>query len=60
MFWNIRKSKNIGPLKGTLSKNGLGASVKIFGFRFGVTPEGRKYWSFGIPGTGIYFKKHIK
>lgn len=29
------------------------------GLRFGVSPSGRKYISFGIPGTGLYFIKYL-
>lgn len=31
----------------------------IPGFRFGVSPSGRKYFSLGIPGTGLYFIKYL-
>lgn len=31
----------------------------IPGFRFGVSPSGRKYFSIGIPGTGLYFIKYL-
>ncbi len=46
--------KNIGPIKTTFSKNGVGSSIGFFGFRFGITAEGKKYLSFGIPNTGFY------
>jgi hypothetical protein len=59
MAWRWRKSKNIGPFRTTVSKKGLGTSFGVLGFRFGVSANGRKFWSFGIPGTGLYYKKHI-
>jgi hypothetical protein len=37
------KSKNIGPFKATVSKNGVGTSFGFLGFRFGVSLDGRKY-----------------
>lgn len=58
MSWRFRKSFNTGPLRTTVSKSGLGHSFGFFGFRFGVTPEGKKYWSFGIRGTGLYYIKY--
>lgn len=58
MGWRFSKSKNIGPFRATLSKGGIGTSVGMFGFRIGVNPAGKKYWSFGIPGTGLYYIKY--
>ena len=58
MSWRFRKTKNFGPLRTTVSKKGLGTSVGFLGFRVGVSPDGRKYFSFGIPGTGLYFIKY--
>ena len=59
MAWRFRKSKNLGPFRATVSKKGVGTSFGLFGFRFGVSPDGRKYWSFGIPGTGFYYIKYF-
>jgi hypothetical protein len=53
-----RKSFNFGPVRTTLSKKGVGTSFGFFGFRFGVSSDGRKYWSFGIPNTGLYYIKY--
>jgi hypothetical protein len=58
MAWRWRKSKNFGPFRSTVSKKGLGTSFGFLGFRIGVSPTGRKYWSFGIPGTGLYYIKY--
>jgi hypothetical protein len=58
MSWRFRKSKSIGPFRATVSKTGLGTSVGFFGFRLGVSPNGKKYWSFGIPGTGLFYIKY--
>ena len=54
MAWRFRKSKNFGPFRATVSNKGIGTSFGLLGFRFGVSGEGRKYWSFGIPNTGLY------
>jgi len=59
MGWNFRKSFGVGPFRTTLSKRGFGKSVGFLGFRFGVTAEGKKYWSFGIRGTGFYYIKYF-
>jgi hypothetical protein len=58
MAWRYRKLYNIGPFRATVSKNGVGTSFRFLGFRFGVSPNNRKYWSFGIPGTGLYYIKY--
>lgn len=60
MAWRFRKSKSIGPVRVTLSKKGVGSSLGFLGFRVGVSPDGKKYWSFGIPGTGFYFIRYFK
>jgi hypothetical protein len=59
MAWQLRKSKNIGPFRATVYKNGIGTSFGFFGFRFGVSPDGKKYYSFGIPGIGLYCIKYF-
>jgi hypothetical protein len=58
MAFRWRKSFNLGPIRTTLSKKGVGTSFGFLGFRFGVSPDGRKYWSFGIPNTGLYYIKY--
>ncbi|KAA6341047.1 hypothetical protein EZS27_011138 [termite gut metagenome] len=60
MAWRFRKSKNFGIFRTTLTKKGVGGSVGIPGLRIGVSPDGRKYFSFGIPGTGLYYIKYLK
>jgi hypothetical protein len=60
MAWRFRRSKTIGPFRTTVSKKGVGGSVGFLGFRVGVSPDGRKYWSFGMPGTGLYYIKYYK
>ena len=58
MAWRFRKIKNIGPFRTMVSKKGVGTSFGFSGFRFGVSPDGRKSWSFGVPGTGLYYIKY--
>jgi hypothetical protein len=58
MAWRLRKTKSFGPVRTTVSKKGLGTSFGFLGFRFGVSPNGKKFWSFGIPGTGLYYIKY--
>lgn len=58
MAWRWRKSFNFGGLRTIVSKKGVGSSFGFLGFRFGVSPDGRKYWSFGIPRTGLYYIKY--
>ena len=59
MSWIFRKVFRLGPFSTTLSKGGVGVSWGIPGFRFGVSSSGRKYFSIGIPGTGLYFIKYL-
>jgi hypothetical protein len=58
-MWRFRKVFNLGRFRTSLSKKGIGYSYGFFGFRFGVSPSGSKYISFGIPGTGLYFIKYL-
>lgn len=58
MAWRFRKSFGVGPIRTNISKNGIGNSFGFLGFRFGSTAEGKKYWSFGIKGTGLYYIKY--
>jgi hypothetical protein len=59
MSWRFIKIFRFGRFRTSISKGGVGASWGIPGLRFGVSPTGRKYFSIGIPGTGLYFTKYI-
>lgn len=59
MGWRFRRVFGAGPFRWTLSKRGVGASVGLGGVRFGVSPDGRRYVSFGLPGTGLYWIKYF-
>ena len=59
MGWRFGKSFGTGLLRTTVSKKGVGNCIGFFGFRFGVTADGRKYWSFGKRGTGLYYIKYF-
>ncbi|HAF29439.1 MAG TPA: hypothetical protein DCG75_10370 [Bacteroidales bacterium] len=56
----FRKIFNFGPFRTSLSKSGVGFSWGLPGLRFGVSPNGRKYFSIGIPGTGLYMIKYFE
>jgi hypothetical protein len=56
----FRKIFNIGPFRTSLSKTGVGFSWCLPGLRFGVSPNGRKYFSMGVPGTGLYMIKYFE
>lgn len=49
----------MGPFRTTVSTRGVGWSVGIPGFRYGISPTGRRYISVGIPGTGLYGIKYL-
>ena len=57
MRFYYRKSVNFGPFRVNLSKSGLGGSVGVPGFRTGVSPRGRRYSAFSLPGTGVGYRK---
>lgn len=59
MSWRFRKVFKSGPFRTTWSKKGLGFSWGFPGFRYGISPDGRRYISFGISGTGLYYIKYL-
>lgn len=59
MGWRFRKVFRQGPFRSTFSKQGVGWSVGISGFRFGVSANGHRHISMGIPGTGLYWFKNL-
>jgi len=59
MGWRFRKIFQSGPFRWTWTKKGLGWSIGLPGLRYGVSPNGSRYISFGIPGTGLYFIKYL-
>lgn len=60
MPWRFRKIVRLGPLRGWLSRTGIGYSWGFPGFRIGVAADGRRYFSIGFPGTGLYFYKFFR
>ncbi|HEU5123049.1 MAG TPA: DUF4236 domain-containing protein [Verrucomicrobiae bacterium] len=56
MGFYYRKSVSLGPFRVNLSKSGIGYSVGGRGFRTGVSSRGRRYTTFGLPGTGIGYR----
>ena len=59
MGWRFRKIFQSGPFRWTFSKSGVGWSIGIPILRYGKSPTGNSYISFGIPGTGLYFIKYF-
>lgn len=59
MSWRWRKSIGRGPIRISMSRKGVGWSVGIPGLRYGRSPDGRKYISQGIPGTGLYRIRYL-
>ncbi len=55
----FRKTFGRGPFRMTVTRKGLGWRLGGRLFRFGVSPDGRRYISFGIPGTGLYWIKYF-
>jgi hypothetical protein len=59
MGWRFRKIFRQGPFQSTISKQGVGWSVGVSGFRYGVSANGHRHVSAGIPGTGLYWYKDL-
>ncbi|MBI1247086.1 DUF4236 domain-containing protein [bacterium] len=60
MGFSFRKSFNFGPLRVNVSKSGVGFSFGMRGLRAGMSSNGRKYVSAGVPGTGARYYKSTK
>lgn len=59
MGWRFRRTLSMGGFRWTISKGGLGGSWGLGGIlRFGLSPDGRRYVSIRIPGTGISWVKY--
>ncbi len=56
MGFFFRRSAGFGPFRLNFSKSGVGWSVGGRGFRTGRSATGRKYSTFGIPGTGMGYR----
>lgn len=59
MGWRFRKVFQSGPLHWTWTKKGVVWSIGIPGLRYGISPNGSRYVSLGIPRTGLYFIKYL-
>jgi len=60
MGFYYRKSVNLGPFRVNVGKSGVGLSVGTKGFRTGVSPRGRRYTTFSLPGTGLGYRTEHK
>jgi hypothetical protein len=56
MGFYYRKSIGLGPFRVNVSKSGFGYSMGSPGFRTGISARGRRYTTFGIPGTGLGYR----
>lgn len=60
MGWRWRKVINLnGGIRAIISRNGVGWSWGVPGFRIGKAADGSNWISAGIPGTGLYFTKRL-
>lgn len=59
MGFRLRKTFNVGPFRTNLTGRGAGFSFGLPGLRFGVSANGRYYFSVGIPGTGLYYTRYF-
>jgi len=60
MAFTFRKSFSLGPFRINISKNGIGWSVGVPGYRRSVSATGKKRTTYSIPGTGMSWVKHDK
>jgi len=56
MGFFFRRSISFGPFRINFSKNGIGASVGVRGFRTGISSSGRRTTRVSIPGTGVGYQ----
>ena len=56
MAWRFRKSIKLGKgVRLNFNKKSAGLSFGGKGTRYSMNSDGRKTFSFGIPGTGLYW-----
>lgn len=61
MGWRFyRRLRPVRFLNLNLSGSGVGWSIGIPGLRYGVDAFGRRYFTLGLPGTGIRYMKYLK
>jgi hypothetical protein len=57
MGFRFQRRIRIAPgVRLNLSKSGIGASVGHTGLRLGMDAKRRKYFSLGLPGTGLSYR----
>jgi Protein of unknown function (DUF4236) len=55
--FRFQRRIQIAPgLRLNLSKSGMGIGLGRNGFRIGIDSKGRKYFSVGLPGTGLSYR----
>ena len=54
----FRKSFDICPLRTNISKGGIGSSIRFFGFRFGVSADGKNTGVSALEGQ-VYIISNI-
>ncbi len=59
MGWRFRKQYRSGPFRWNVTKNGLGWSWGLLGWRFGISPTGRRFISFSLSPLGLYWIKYF-
>ena len=58
MGFRFQRRIRIAPgVRLNLSKSGIGGSVGRTGLRLGVDAKRRKYFSVGLPGTGLSYRE---
>lgn len=57
MGWYFRKSVSVGPVRFNISRNGIGTSVGVKGFRVGVKSNGKGYINAGR--NGFYYRQEF-
>jgi hypothetical protein len=60
MSWRFHKTFRKGIWQTSVTKNGVGFSVELFGLcRVGLSARGQFFLSFGIPKTGFYWIQYF-
>lgn len=54
MAWQLRRTTTFGPIRLTLTRRGVGASIGFGPLRWSLGPDGKVRRTVRVPGTGVY------
>ena len=60
MAFSFRKLFNLGPLRVSVGKSGMGFSLGIPGVRVSQAADGSRQLVLSVPGTGLRYTKKLR